>query len=207
MHSDCVNAVREAADLCAQLGHEVTEAAPEIDGDHLKDQFLFAFSSLIASSIERLSRVTGRTLTADDFEPATWTACERGRALSAADYLLAVGDLQLISPQMGLFLTPCDIWLTPTLAEPPVPLGSFDRTLQEYRELGDEQVLSFIPFTPICNVTGLPGMSVPLHWNAAGLPVGTHFVGRFGDEATLFRLAAQMEEARPWADRRPPVCA
>jgi len=207
VHSDCVNAVREAADLCAQLGHEVTEAAPEIDGDHLKDQFLFAFSSLVASSIERLSRATGRTLTADDFEPATWTACERGRALSAADYLLAVGDLQLISRQMGLFLTTCDIWLTPTLAEPPVPLGSFDRTLQEYRELGDEQVLSFIPFTPICNVTGLPGMSVPLHWNAAGLPVGTHFVGRFGDEATLFRLAAQMEEARPWADRRPPVCA
>ena len=207
VHPDCVDAVHEAAALCAELGHEVTEAAPEIDGDHLKNQFLLAFSSSVASAIERLSRVTGRTLTSEDFEPATWAACERGRGLSAADYLLVVGDLQRISRQMGHFLTSCDVWLTPTLAEPPVPLGTFDRTLQQYRDLGDDQVLSFIPFTPICNVTGLPGMSIPLHWNAGGLPVGTHFVGRFGDEATLFRLAAQLEEARPWVDRRPPICA
>ena len=207
VHPDCVDAVHEAAALCAELGHEVTEAAPEIDGDHLKNQFLFAFSSSVASAIERLSRVTGRTLTSEDFEPATWAACERGRGLSAADYLLVVGDLQRISRQMGNFLTSCDVWLTPTLAEPPVPLGTFDRTLQQYRDLGDDQILSFIPFTPICNVTGLPGMSIPLHWNAGGLPVGTHFVGRFGDEATLFRLAAQLEEARPWVDRRPPICA
>jgi amidase len=92
------------------------------------------------------------------------------------------------------------------LAEPPLPLGSFDAP-------ADQPLLpliragAWVPFTPIANFTGLPAMSVPLHWNEDGLPVGSHFVGRFGDEATLFRLAAQLEQARPWAARRPPVSA
>ncbi|UCH51517.1 MAG: amidase, partial [Chloroflexota bacterium] len=100
----------------------------------------------------------------------------------------------------------CDVWLTPTVSEPPVPLGTFDSPPEKpFQGLG--RAWDFCPFTPICNATGQPAMSVPLFWNAAGLPVGTHFVGRFGDEATLFRLAAQLERARPWAGRRPPVSA
>jgi amidase len=98
------------------------------------------------------------------------------------------------------------VWLTPTLSEPPVPLGTFDSTPENPLQ-GMERAHEFVPFTPICNATGQPAMSVPLLWNADHLPVGTHFIGRFGDEATLFRLAAQLEEARPWADRRPPVSA
>ena len=102
--------------------------------------------------------------------------------------------------------TEFDVWLSPTLAEPPLPLGTLDAP-------PDQPVFpllragAYVPFTPIANFTGQPAMSVPLHWNDEGLPIGTQFLGRFGDEATLFRLAAQLEAARPWAQRRPPVSA
>ena len=90
-----------------------------------------------------------------------------------------------------------------SVAEPPVPLGTFASGPDDPLS-GFWRGMEFVPFTPIANVTGQPAMSVPLFWNAAGLPVGTHFFGRYGDEATLFRLAAQLEAARPWAERRPP---
>jgi amidase len=99
-----------------------------------------------------------------------------------------------------------DLWLTPTLAEPPLKLGELDATPDNPRA-GFERATQYVPFTPIQNATGEPAMSVPLYWNEAGLPIGAHFVARFGDEATLFRLAAQLEEARPWAAKRPPVSA
>ena len=118
--------------------------------------------------------------------------------------MLALTTLQKIARDVARFFVNYDVWLTPTLAEPPVPLGTFysppDNPLQ-----GQSRVASFAPFTSISNITGQPAMSVPLFWNAEGLPVGTHFIGRFGDEATLFRLAAQLETARPWANRRPPI--
>ena len=114
--------------------------------------------------------------------------------------------MQRVSRQIADFMVNYDALLTPTLAEPPVPLGSFDSPPDDPLK-GLRRAEEFIPFTPICNITGQPAMSVPLFWNAAGLPIGTHFIGRFGDEATLFRLASQLEQARPWADRRPPVSA
>jgi amidase len=114
--------------------------------------------------------------------------------------------LQKVTRDIAHFFLDYDVWLTPTLAEPPVPLGIFDfpsgDPLQAFY-----RAAAFVPFTPIPNITGQPAMSVPLFWNADVLPVGTHFVGRFGDEATLFRLAAQLEKARPWGGRRPPVSA
>ncbi|TET15137.1 MAG: amidase, partial [Dehalococcoidia bacterium] len=129
-----------------------------------------------------------------------------GLQYSASAYLGAVEAAQLIARDVSRFLVSYDVWLTPTLSEPPVPLGTFD-----YNPDNPWQGLlregEFVPFTTICNLTGQPAMSVPLFWNADGLPVGTQFIGRFGDEATLFRLAAQLEAARPWADRRPPVSA
>jgi amidase len=112
--------------------------------------------------------------------------------------------LQQISRQVARFFEKCDIWLTPTLAEPPLPLGSFDAAPDNPMK-GFHRAVDYVPFTPIANATGQPAMSIPLYWNKEGLPVGTHFFGRFGDEGTLFRLAAQLEAARPWADRRPPV--
>lgn len=99
-----------------------------------------------------------------------------------------------------------DVWLTPVLAEPPLPLGTFDAP-QDNPMFPLMRAALYVPFTPLANVTGMPAMSVPLHWTPDGLPVGSHFVGRYGDEATLLRLAAQLEEARPWSEKRPPVSA
>ena len=112
-----------------------------------------------------------------------------------------------LSRVMAGFLANYDLWLTPTLAEPPVKLGTFDFSPEESPEESARRLWSYIPFTPICNAMGLPAMSVPLCWNEAGLPIGSHFVGSFGDETTLFRLASQLEAAHPWVERKPPVSA
>jgi amidase len=111
-----------------------------------------------------------------------------------------------VAREIAGFFLKYDLCLTPTLGEPPVPLGTFASPPDDPLR-GLRRAEAFVPFTPICNATGQPAMSVPLYWNADGLPVGVHFIGRFGDEATLFRLAAQLESARPWAGRRPAVSA
>jgi len=117
-----------------------------------------------------------------------------------------VTTLQRLSREVARLFLDFDVLLTPTLAQPPLPLGSF-ATAPDNPWQALVRAAEFIPFTPLCNITGQPAMSVPLYWNSENLPIGSHFVGRFGDEATLFRLAAQLEVARPWADRRPPVSA
>jgi len=206
VHSDCVSAVRDAAQLCSNLGHEVVEAAPEVSGDLVTQMFVTLWSAGCAWTIDGMAFLTGRAATPDQFEPLTWALCEMGRQQSASAYLVAVAVLQRVSRDIGHFFVNHDVWLTPTLAEPPVPLGTFDSPPENPLQ-GLARAAEFIPFTPICNVTGQPAMSLPLFWNADGLPVGTHFIGRFGDEATLFRLAAQLEAARPWASRHPPVSA
>jgi amidase len=129
-----------------------------------------------------------------------------GRQQTGSSYLLALQWLQKTSRDVAGFMEDYDVWLTPTLGEPPLKLGSFDAT-PENPMAGMRKAAEFVPFTPICNITGQPAMSVPLFRSDEGLPIGTHFVGRFGDEATLFRLAAQLEAARPWGNRRPPVSA
>ena len=206
VHADCVSAVREAAALCADLGHEVVEASPAIVGEMVIQPFLTVWAAGAAMAVDGYAFLTGRTATPDQFEPLTWALCERGRQVNAPAYLIAVTLLQRVAREIGRFFTDYDIWLTPTLAEPPVPLGTFDSPPDNPMK-GFDRAVDFCPFTPLCNITGQPAMSVPLFWNSDGLPVGTHFIGRFGDEATLFRLAAQLEEARPWADRRPPASA
>ncbi|MCB0035775.1 MAG: hypothetical protein KDE51_17210, partial [Anaerolineales bacterium] len=100
------------------------------------------------------------------------------------------------------FLNGFEAWLTPVTAEPPLPLGSFDPQ-PDNPLAGFQRAVAYIPYTPIANATGQPAMSVPLYWNSANLPIGSHFIGRFGDEFTLFQLAAQLEEAQPWAEKRP----
>ena len=204
IHDDCIKAVEEAAALCVDLGHEVIEAAPEIDGDLLVQAFQVVWSAGVASTLDGIARMTGQPPNGEKVEPLTWSIYEMGRKAHASDYMLALQWLQGSGRVMARFLVDKDIWLTPTLAEPPVPLGTFDAPPENFLQ-GFFRTWQFVPFTPICNCTGQPAMSVPLYWNAEGLPIGTHFVARFGDEATLFRLAAQLEEARPWADRRPPV--
>lgn len=204
IHADCVRAVEKTAKLCSEMGHQVSEAAPALDGKLLLKSFVALWSVGVAEEIEGIALMTGRKQTSDHYEELTWALAELGRSISGASYLLAVSALQSITRQVARFFLNYDVWLTPTLAEPPLPLGSFDAPA--FNPLyGLERALAWVPFTPICNATGQPAMSVPLHWNAEGLPIGTHFVGRFGEESTLFRLAAQLEEARPWRSHRPVI--
>jgi amidase len=206
IHPDCVRAVNDAVQLCTDLGHEVVEAAPQIDGDALTPMFMALWSAGCTWTIDGAALASKREPTPDQFEFATWALYQMGRQQSGAAYLTALQWLQMTARDVARFMQDYDVWLTPTLGEPPVPLGSFDSTL-ERPMAGMARAAQFVPFTPICNMTGQPAMSVPLFWNEQGLPVGTHFVGRFGDEGTLFRLAAQLEAARPWANRRPPLSA
>ncbi|TRZ95641.1 MAG: amidase [Dehalococcoidia bacterium] len=206
VHEDCIKAVRDTAALCSDLGHEVVEAAPVVDNELITRAFMTLWSANCASTIDSAAFAVGRKPAPDQFEPSTWAMYEMGQRRSAPVYLMALTRLQRIARDVARFFADYDVWLTPTLAEPPVPLGTFDSP-PDNPLYAQSRAANFIPFTPICNITGQPAMSVPLFWNADGLPIGTHFVGRFGDEATLFRLAAQLEAARPWANRRPPVSA
>jgi amidase len=205
-HADTVAALKDAAELCTGLGHHVEEAAPVLNGQLLIQAFITVWAAGCASAVDGMAFVTGRQPAANDFEPLTWALCEMGRKASGSSYLLAQTALQGVARQIGRFMTQFDVWLTPTLAEPPVPLGTFDSPAEDPLR-GFWRAVEFVPFTPLANLTGQPAMSVPLYWNQEGLPVGAHFMGRYGDEATLFRLAAQLEQARPWAGRRPPVSA
>ena len=198
VHADCVQAVEDAAKLCADLGHEIEEKSVPLNAEMLVGAFSVLWAAGTGSTIKALGG------TRDQVEPLTWAQKEMSDQYSAADYILAMQTLQGISREFARFFQDYDVLLTPTLAEPPLPLGSFnsppDNPLQGFYRSAE-----FVCFAPVCNMTGQPGMSVPLFWNNDNLPVGSHFIGRFGEEATLFRLAAQLEEARPWAERRPPV--
>ena len=206
VHQDCVEAVRITVRLCEELGHEVMEASPKINGELMTKSFFVIWSAGCALNLEAIERFMGRPVVFEDVEPLTWTLYEIGRKQTGANYLLALQMLQQIAREVAHFFLDCDIWLTPTLAQPPLPLGSFGTSPDDPLQ-GLRLSAAFAPFTAICNITGQPAMSVPLFWNNDGLPIGVHFIGRFGDESTLFRLAAQLEKARPWAQRRPPVSA
>ena len=152
-------------------------------------------------------RRLGREPSADELEPLTRAYWEMGKHVSAATYLRAIEVLQRYTRRVAEFLIGCDVFLTPTVSTPPLPLGQMVSTdedpLRSLEVSGPTVAYSGV----IANVTGNPAMSVPLWWNDEGLPIGVHVLGRFGDEATLIRLAAQLEAAQPWADRRPAVHA
>lgn len=204
VRSDCLDAVNDAVALCTELGHEVVEATPDLDGELLIQAFLVMWSAGLAWTINDMASKLGRSPAADKFETLTWALYEVGGQQSASGYLLALQQLQAAGRVMAQFFVDYDVWLTPTLAEPPVPIGTFASSSNEPMA-GMARAVQFAPFAVFCNISGQPGMSVPLFWNAEGLPVGVHFAGRFGDEATLVRLAAQLESARPWKNRRPGI--
>jgi amidase len=203
VHRDCVAATEAAARLCEELGHIVEQAAPAFDVEGLDANYNRIFAVGATANIQLRARAIGKELSPEAFERVTWAMIEMGRSISAPDYVMMINRLHGISREIAAFFETYDALLTPTLAEPPVELGVLDMMSQDLAAY-TERLWRFTPFTYAFNVTGQPAMSVPLSWNAAGLPIGVHFVGRYGDEATLFRLAGQLEEARPWADRRPP---
>ena len=204
LHPDCVKALDEAASLCEDLGHAVDEAAPAWDEDAMDDAYRTVVDAGLATAVAERARGLGRPPDpGDDLEAGIAVRVEAGRATAAPDYLCAITTLHRTGRQVARFFGRHDLWLTPTLATPPPPLGTFDANDSDVAGLR-AALTAFSPFTRLANVTGLPAMSVPLHWSAARLPIGVHFMGRWGAEPTLIRLAAQLETARPWWHLRPP---
>ena len=206
VHPDCVAAVRAAASLCESLGHQVERATLSVDGDAFVTHFVNQWACSIAWSVADWEKRLGRQVAEGDLEPLSWALIELGRSVNGGQYLVSVQELQYISRQIAEYFEGIDVLLTPTLAEPPAPLGTFDSPPGEPLA-GLFRAATYTPFTPPFNVTGQPGISLPLHWSEDGLPIGVQFVGRFGDEETLLALAGQLEQAAPWAERRPPVSA
>jgi amidase len=223
VHPDCRAAFDDATALMRALGHEVEQGTVPVDGAALARSFLTIVAAEARADIEWAAGVLGRAPRFGDTQADTWALGLLGKHFSAADYANASRALQAATRVIGRVMHTYDLILTPTLGAPPVAIGALqpsavERTaLSLIGRLGAGSALSvggmldqmidkafgFIPFTPLFNCTGQPAMSVPLWWNANGLPVGTQLVGRFGDEATLFRVAAQLETARPWAERMP----
>ncbi|MEQ8234195.1 MAG: amidase [Gammaproteobacteria bacterium] len=208
-HPDCIAAVEQAARLCESLGHHVEEACPRLSAEQLEalgEGFLGALAIETARDIDELGELVGRKPGAGDFEPAHWSFAEYGRGLSAVDAIRMRRQLHAVARAVGPFFEDYDVYLSPTLGKPPVPLGEIDPRIPDWREYYG-RLFDFIPFTPLFNVTGSAGVSLPLAWNAQGLPIGCQFVTRMGRDGMLLALAAQLERAAPWAERRPPVCA
>jgi amidase len=203
VHPACVTAVLRTAGLCAELGHEIEEAGPALDAAALGDAWFHLWADGNAWLVDAWSRRLGRKPAAGELEPLTAALVRLGRSRSAAKHLHSVQVIHEESRRVAAFFERYDLWLTPVLAHPPPPLGTLEPSAEQPLEWC-EQDAAFAPFTAVANATGQPAMSVPLDWTDDSLPVGSHFLGRFGDEATLFRLAAQLEAAQPWSGRRPP---
>jgi len=223
VHPDCVEAVRRAAALCERLGHSVEEEAPEIDRRAIAKAFLGLIGAETAAEIEGAAESMRKKPRPRDFEPGTWMLAQIGHKFRADELARAVHLMRKTGRELAGWFETRDLFLTPTLASPPLRVGALDQKPAErlamavlravpsetaMRKLLDqiaEQAFEFAAFTPLANLSGQPAVSLPLQWNGQGLPIGSHFVGRFGDEATLLRLAAQLERAQPWAHLRPNV--
>ena len=206
---EALEAVRSAAGLLTELGHAVDELdlAGAGVGDEIPGAFIKRWASGMAQTIRLIGRVIGRPVTEDDVEPLTWALAQSGEQVSGADYLEAVALHQLVGRGIaGLYEGGVDLLLSPTVGEQPPPLGEFDDSGPDpIRALKRAEQPAM--FTSLFNFTGQPAISLPLHWTEDGLPVGVQFAAPLGHEDILLRIAAQLEEARPWADRRPPVFA
>ena len=205
---ECEQAVHETVRLLESLGHTLIEDRPRYDWDAFLENVHVIWGAFGVASIDFASAVTGRKPGPDNLEAVTLASYEDGKRYSAADLLGAMAHCNLVSRQVGAFFENVDLLVTPTIARLPAPLGELNQNREGMTAMEwTRQVFSYVPFTPVFNVTGQPAISLPLHWSAGGLPVGVQIAGRFGDEATLLRLAAQLEQARPWAAKRPPIHA
>lgn len=203
VHPDCVAALDDAKKLLAELGHDVVERDVFLPADMFMEAFSVLWTAGAAATLDGLALLTGRKASPDNVEPMSWALAEAGRQRGAHEYLISISILQRLSREWAKQRADLDVLVTPTLARPPAPLGSFD--VPDNPLAGLFLAAEYAPFTPLQNMTGEPAANVPLFWNAHGLPVGVQLVGRYGDEATLLRLSAQLEEARPWASRVPPI--
>lgn len=202
---ECVEAARKAAHLCESLGHRVEEAAPKLDMAAIGAATFVLIASNVAADMLDRSKVTGIAIGPDVLEPITLGFVAYGQKTTGMDFARANNTLQAAALTMARFMADYDVILSPTVAAPPLPLGRINLSPDVGFEQWGARTGGFSPFTQIENLTGQPAMSVPLAMSATGLPIGVMFVGRYGDEATLFRLGGQLEAAAPWKDRRPPI--
>jgi len=222
---ECVVAVETTAAKLEELGHRVEYATPVVDGDALAEAFFTVWESLAESifavilgeaekrrggavlrrslgdlrTMKLLAKLDNRKSGRTAFEPFTWRLAQRSLKRTPAKLNLAKTQLQRVSHQLGSFMEGYDAFLTPVMGSAPMRLGEIDQNAPW--SVLTEQLFSYVAFTPVANFTGLPAMSVPTYWTDGGLPIGTHFMGRFGDEFRLLSLAAQLEQAMPWKDR------
>ncbi|MGD0380712.1 MAG: amidase [Acidimicrobiales bacterium] len=206
-HPDCVIATEAAAALLEAQGHRVEPTHVDaLDAPEFVEAFLLVWAAGIGADVDHYwAGKLGRPIGQDEVEPLTWTLVEAARAANASDFLDAHRKLQAISRRVAQWYEGgFDLLLTPTLAEPPPLLGEFDSPPENPLH-GLLRAAALVPFTPPFNVSGQPAISLPLHWNEDGLPIGVQLVAPYGREDVLLRVAAQLEEAAPWAQRRPPV--
>jgi Asp-tRNA(Asn)/Glu-tRNA(Gln) amidotransferase A subunit family amidase len=203
---ECIEAARAAARLCESLGHHVEEAAPTLDVAAIGRAAYTIISSSVAADLQDHEAATGVKPSLDVIEAVTLAYYEMGLKMTGVGFARANNDLQTAAVAIGQFMERFDLMLSPTVAAPPLKLGIIGLSPEDvgsyYKAVG-----AFTPFTGLQNQTGQPSMSVPLAMSKSGLPIGVMFSARYGDEATLFRLAGQLEQAAPWAARRPPAPA
>lgn len=194
-----VQAIERTAKLLEELGHKVEEAAPDYDAAALDAAFWRVMAANTHTNIQL--RAAGRVPGPDDLEPVTRLYAERGRSVTADEYIRSVQTFHRTGRQLGAFFEKYDVLLSTTIARTSLPLGTvrMDGSAEQF----EAAVAPMTPFTAVCNATGVPAMSVPIEWTGDGLPIGMHFVARFGAEETLYALAAQLEHAKPWRNRRP----
>jgi amidase len=215
-------AVEDAARLLASLGHEVVEARPPFERERMVLAYVHVVAASVASEVDGLARRTGRTPGWGLVEPETMGLAAAGRVLGANELVDDLDAMRVMARGVAHFLQDHDLLLTPTVAQPPVKVGALRPKPWEraalrvacatglravldrlFEQVGDRS-FDATGFTMPFNQTGQPAVSLPLHWTAAGLPLGVQLVGRLGDEASLLRVAGQLEQARPWAGRLPP---
>jgi amidase len=199
----CRQVLRDAATLCAALGHSVEEADPGLDSPLAWRTFVTLVAPNMMVNIAS-HPTAGRLPSPDEIEKVSWATAKLGEAVSAVDYIRATQTVHRMGRQMARFHRDVDVLLTPALCVPPVRLGWLDMMMDDLDEYW-RRIEEFTPFTVWFNITGQPAMTIPVGHSASGLPIAVQAVARHGDEATLFRLAAQLEAAVPWIGRKPDV--
>jgi amidase len=203
---ELVEGVRAVAHLLEKMGHSVEEAAPAFDYERFLAAQIDLWCGHTAYGIDALAAALGRRPAESNLQSTTWAAYQAGKRLSATKFLAAEAHYNTITRQLGAFFQTIDVLLTPTCTVPPLPLDLHELNAPgaTVEDLFDH-LAPIETFTALFNGTGQPAMSLPLHWSRSGLPLGMQLIGGFGAEATLFRLAAALEQALPWQDRRPPI--
>jgi Asp-tRNA(Asn)/Glu-tRNA(Gln) amidotransferase A subunit family amidase len=206
VHPDCIAATEHTAGLLSLLGHSIEDAAPEFDVSAMVTSMLDVWATGNAVWHDALADALGRPLEPEELELTTWELIDHGRRLTAVDLACALDHLEAAAWQIASFFERYDLWLTPTLAQPPPPLGDLNRSVGSAAGWW-EYDMQFNPWNPIANICGSPAASLPLFWNDAGLPIGTMLIAPFAGEPALISVSAQLEQAEPWADRAPEVVA